>query len=96
MDKEEFRMNGKLAVIEAACGICSLPEEQLLERLEGLYYQGAEAGSQVLKPMVEDLAKELSRIIVARVTDPESVPSVIDDFCKRHVKFVQKINETKH
>lgn len=37
-------MEVKLAVAEAACGINSLSEHELLERLEDLFWKGFKAG----------------------------------------------------
>ena len=40
----KFLMSVKAEVIEAALGICALPEKELFQRLEKLYMKGVDAG----------------------------------------------------
>lgn len=89
MNKQNPVMQGKMAVIEAACGICSLPEDQLLARLEGLYVKGFESGAKETKQILESVSNELSKIVLAHLKrDPAALHSALEDLCKRHVRFV--------
>ncbi len=82
-------MKGKMAAIEAACGICALPEGELLKRLEGLWFQGFSKCNEAIEPILKDVAGELSQIVMAYMTgDQESLKAVLDDFMQRHVKVV--------
>ena len=89
MDKGDLIMQAKGAVIEAACGICSLPEEQLLHRMEELYWKGFTAGKETVDAILKDVSGELSQIVVAHLSgDQERLQAVLQDFVKRHVKVV--------
>lgn len=55
----KFLMSVKAEVIEAALGICALPEKELFQRLEKLYMKGVDAGvtlgverARKVKPLV--------------------------------------------
>lgn len=96
MDKQEIVMKGKLAVIESACGICALPEDQLLIRLENLYFEGFKAGGEATKEILQSVTGELSKIVVAHIKrDPKALQDVLEDFCKRHVQIVEASSQQK-
>ena len=89
MDTSGIVMKAKLAVIEAACGICALPESELLKRLEGLWFQGFTEGKEAIEPILKDVSGELSQIVLAHMSgDQERLKAVLDDFMKRRVKVV--------
>lgn len=96
MTKDDLIKKGKLAVIESACGICSLSEEQLLKRLEELYFKGVTAGGELTSGVFADVVAELSTIALAHLNNPQSVPGLLDDFCRRHVKVTQSNHHTTH
>lgn len=90
MDSNEIVMKGKMDVIGAACGICALPEGELLERLEMLWGKGfsagIDAGKDEIEAILKSISSELSKIVVAYMSgDQENLKSVMDDFIKRHV-----------
>ena len=88
-NQESIVMAAKMAVIESACGICSLPEEQLLKRLEELYLTGFTSGGKALQAILKDVTCELSKIVLAHLKgNPELLKESLDDFCQRHVEFV--------
>lgn len=88
-NQEDIVMAAKMAVIGAACGICSLPEDQLLKRLEDLYFTGFTAGGKASSVILYSVSEELSKIILAHLKgNPELLKESLDDFCKRHVAFV--------
>ena len=89
MGKQELIMQGKLAVIESACGLCALEEEQFLNRLEELYYKGFEAGTTEMKAILQSVSNELSKIVLAHLKgDQDALKAALEDLCKRHVRFV--------
>ncbi|WP_234086782.1 hypothetical protein [Azonexus sp. R2A61] len=96
MDQNSIVMKAKLAVIESACGICTLPELELLKRLEELWLQGFSAGKEALEPILKDVSGELSKIALAHMTgDQERLKAVLDDFMQRHVKVVVATDKAK-
>lgn len=54
-------MKVKMAVIAAACGINSLPEEELLYRLEGLAFAGFRLGVEASKGALDAAAGDLAK-----------------------------------
>lgn len=51
----------KKAVLEAAFGICALPELELLQRLESIYWKGWKAGNEfVTGSLIDDINKHFS------------------------------------
>lgn len=89
MDKDNLIMQAKGAVIEAACGICALPEEQLLHRMEELYWKGFTAGKETVEAILKDVSGELSQIVLVHMSgDQERLKTVLDDFMRRRVKVV--------
>ena len=96
MDTSGIVMKAKMAVIESACGICALPEGELLKRLEELWFQGFNAGKEAIEPILKDVSGELSQIVLAHMTgDQERLKAVLDDFMQRHVKVVVATDKAK-
>lgn len=87
----------KGAVLEAACGICSLDEPALFDRLEALYYTGFNHGVDNLKSLIEDVTRDLSKIVLAHIArDADQVNRLLDDMVRDHVKVVTETPKTTH
>lgn len=87
----------KLAVLDSALGISALAEPALFERLEALYYTGFGHGVSNLKSLVEDVTRDLSKIVLAHMAkDAEQVKRLLDDMVRDHVKVVSDASKTTH
>jgi hypothetical protein len=86
---ESITRRAKLEVIDAACGICSLQEPELLIRLEELWFKGFTAGCGAQEALLKSVSLELSKITIAHLSgDQGKLKAALDDFCARHVHVV--------
>lgn len=90
MDQSALIKEAKLAVIGHVCGITALPEDELLHRLEELYWEGFKAGNTFGKAQVEPILKsvvsEVAAVIAAHMKgDALAVKAALDKFVKDHV-----------